>query len=554
MKPAIVALAAATLVALAGCGGIPVSGSVQPGQTIDEEALIPVGFAPGGPQPGADQRTILQGFINAATSPADNYGVARQFLSESFRDEWKPDAVTQIRTGSGQPRVDGATGSYTLTSSAHVNERGQYVEDEPTTQVLPFRFEKDADGEWRISSAPPGIVLSQASFTSIFEDHPLYYFDPSNSYLIPDLRWFPRTNLLSTSVVRTLLGGQSDWLQQGITQSYFPNGTSLDSSVHVEEGVATVALSGDAADATPEDLERMRQQLRETIGGVSNVIITVNGVALDGTAAVDPAVINPSVENQLLVRKDDAVGFLNSGGSVTGFAGQSAELVALGVTDLTLSSNSSASAALAPDGAYLVFTGATAALRVDQRPGLLAPTIDNSGFVWTVQAANAASIQVHDADGGHFAVSAPQFAGMKAVSFSVSRDGARALMLASTDLGPKLAVAGIIRVEGVPTQLGPPVWLPIAQSSKPLDATWTSDNSVAALVVASGENDSTVTEYEIGGPSTTIGSLAGGIAVVGGNGGDQGIRVLTSEGAIFRSRGNGWADVGITVTFIATQQ
>lgn len=547
-------MATATVLLLAGCGGIPLSGSVQPGQTIDEEALIDIGFAPGGPRQGADQLTILQGFINAATNPADDYGVARQFLSESIRDEWKPEAITQIRTGSGQARIDGASGSYTLTSSAHVNERGQYVEDEATTQVLPFSFEQDENGEWRISSVPPGTVLSQASFDSIFEDHPLYFFDPSNTFLIPDLRWFPRTNLLSTSVARALLGGQSEWLQQGITNTYFPTGTTLDSSVHIDQGVATVALSGEAADAAPEDLERMRQQLRDTIGGVTNVVMTVNGVTLDGSATVQPAVINPSVENQLLVREGDAVGFLNAGGSVSGFGGQSAELVALGATDVTLSGDSSTSAALAPDGAYLVFTGSASPVRVDARPGLLAPTIDNAGFAWTVQATDAASIQAHDADGGHFAISAPQFAGMQAVSFSISRDGARALILTSTDLGPKLAVAGIIRIAGVPTQLGPPVWFPVAQSSRALDATWLSDNSVAALTVTEGEDASTVTVYQIGGPSTTIGSLVGGVAIVGGNGGDEGIRVLTTEGAIYRSRGNGWADVRATVTFIGTQQ
>ena len=555
-RTAIVAVTTVALVALAGCGGIPSGGPVQSGQFIDEAEDIKVGYAPGGPQAGDDQRAILQGFINAATNPADNYAVAKQFLSESSKDEWNPDALTQIRTDAGVPRADSETaGTYTLTSSAYVNDKGQYVEDEePTSQILQFGFEQDQDGEWRISSAPPGIVLSQASFDSIFDARSLYFFDPSDEYLIPDLRWFARTNLLATNVVKALLAGPSDWLQQGVTHTYFPTGTTLDSRVRIDSGVATVALSDQALDATPEQLERMRQQLRDTIGAVSNVVITVNGVPLDASSTLQLATVNPGVENQLLVRRDDTVGFLSTSATVSGFSGQADELVQLGATDFTLSADSSRSAMLGPDGVYLVFTAAATALRVDDRPGLLAPTIDTAGFVWTVPAASAADIQAHDAEDGHFAISAPQLAGMQAVSFGISRDGARALILAMTELGPRLFVAGIVRADGVPTQLGPLVSLPIAQSSRPLDATWVDDNSVASLSVLSGEDVSTVTVYEIGGPSKAIGSVAGGVAIVGGNLGIDGLRVLTSEGAIYRSRGTGWADFGTTVTFIATQQ
>jgi len=179
-RTAIVAVTTVALVALAGCGGIPSGGPVQSGQFIDEAEDIKVGYAPGGPQAGDDQRAILQGFINAATNPADNYAVAKQFLSESSKDEWNPDALTQIRTDAGVPRADSETaGSYTLTSSAYVNDKGQYVEDEePTSQILQFGFEQDHNGEWRISSAPPGIVLSQASFDSIFDARSLYFFVP----------------------------------------------------------------------------------------------------------------------------------------------------------------------------------------------------------------------------------------------------------------------------------------------------------------------------------------------------------------------------------------
>ena len=109
-------------------------------------------------------------------------------------------------------------GSYSLTSSAYVNARGQYVA-ESATQTLPFTFAQNADGEWRISGAPNGIVLSQAAFGAIFDAHPLYFFDPTSTFLVPDLRWFPRTSKLANRVVSELLKGPlALWVAGGVTR------------------------------------------------------------------------------------------------------------------------------------------------------------------------------------------------------------------------------------------------------------------------------------------------------------------------------------------------
>lgn len=552
--------AAAVLVAvlaLAGCAGIPSSGSVEPGAIIDEaEALINVAFNPLGPQDGATQNEILLGFIDAATNPQNDFDVARSFLSEGFREEWDPDAITQIRSGRGTVRDGSETSlSYALTGIAHVNEIGQYIEDTPATQVLDFTFEQDANDEWRIASAPPGIVLSRESFNAIFEPHPLYFYDPTNTYLVPDLRWFPKTTRVATVVVRELLEGQTAWLQQGVTNSYFPAGTTLDSSVVVESGVATVALSEQVLEATPEQLQLMRQQLRATIGNVSSVVITgPGGVTLeeqDGGSA--PETADLSVQDQLLARQDDVFGFLKSNGAVAALSGVSTEAIDLGATDATLSRNGTVAAVQTPTGAWLVFATNAKAVQIDTRAGLLAPALDNSDFVWTVPSGDASAIVAHDFDGNAYPINAPQFEGMQATSFSISRDGSRVLMLTSTVLGPRLSVAGIIRTEGVPTGLGPLLSLPVDLSSTALDATWVDGNTIAVLTIPEGDDQSVVTSYQLGGPSTSLGRVTGGATITGGNGTD-GIRVVTSAGEIYRPRGNGWADTGTTVTFLATQQ
>jgi hypothetical protein len=540
-------------VALAGCGGIPTSGSVQPGAVIDEEPSGDFVYNPAGPQKGDSQLVIMRGFILAATNPQNDYEVARSFLDESIRGDWKPDEIVRIRSDVGLPREESETEySYTLTSSAYVDSSGQYQEREPSTQVLEFGFIKDADGEWRISSAPEGIVLSDEAFGAIFNAYPLYFFDPSNAYLVPDLRWFAKTSRLPNQLVRGLLGGQSAWLQQGVTNSYFPEGTTLASSVVIDSGVATVDLSDDARDASPEQRDRMRQQLRDTLGTVSDVIITVNGVPINvPNPGANPAIIDPQVESRILVSQGTDFGFLGSSGSLGSLEGESAQVVALGAIDATLARGQRSTAVLAPGGVYLVATGADKPLLLDDRPGLLSPAVDNAGFVWTVAASDATALTAFDRKGKAYAIAVPEFAG-SAVSFTISRDGSRVLMLVETNLGPRLFVAGIVRREGVPTQLGASVALPIGPGTA-LDAAWVDDNSVATLTRL-GSAAANVTRFEIGGPSEALGRVDGGVAIVGGNDETDGIRVLTADGSVYLKRGNGWADTNTKVTFIATQQ
>lgn len=540
---------------LAGCAGIPSSGSVEQGTIIDEGDLLPVAFDPQGPQAGDSQSEIILGFIAAATNPSNDYEVARSFLADSIRDEWDPDFITQIRSGVAQAPSETESGySYSLTSVAHVNDRGQYSEDSPATQVLDFTFVQDENDEWRISSAPDGIVLTRESFNLIFEPRPLYFFDPTNTYLVPDLRWFPKTSKSTTAAVRELIKGQSSWLQQGATNTYFPEATKLEAGVSIEAGVATVALSAEVLAATADELQLMRQQLRETIGSVSSVVITVAGTPQDEQeGGPPPATGNLTVESQPLALQGDSFGYLKANGAVASLGGLSTEVVGLGALDATMLRDRSAAAVLAANGVWLVFANNDDAIRLDSRAGLIGPTADNSGFVWTVPSSDASAIVAYDSSGKATPISAPQFAGMQAISFAISRDGSRALMLARTALGPQLFVAGIVRTDGVPTQLGSAVALPLEQASTAIDAAWVDDNTVAALRVQPGDELTSVVSFQIGGTSSSLGRLAGGVSIVGGNGSD-GLRVLTANGDLFQPRGNGWADTGVSVTMLATQQ
>ena len=64
--------------------------------------------------------------------------------------------------------------------------------------MLTYSFVQE-NGEWRISGGPDGIVLSQSSFSVVFTERALYFFDPTYTYLIPDVRWFASRATLPAS-------------------------------------------------------------------------------------------------------------------------------------------------------------------------------------------------------------------------------------------------------------------------------------------------------------------------------------------------------------------
>ena len=547
-----IGVAVAVSVLLAACGGVPTSGNVEAGDVVSDDVELDIGFAPQGPRPNASQEEIMQDFILAATNPQDDYGIAREFLSESFSGVWNPDAITTVRTGAPtQRRVSETELSYSLTTSASVSSDGHYEEADAETVSLPFTFVKEGD-QWRINSAPDGVVLSDGSFGVVFGEYALYYFDPTYQYLVPDVRWFANRSGTSVRVIGALLAGQSPWLSNGVLVSAFPGGTQLgDGFVDITSGVATVDLSAEAGGANSLERERMRQQISASLTNVTSVIMTVGGIPLTtaDTGAV-PAVVNPTVEPAPLVLRDGQFGFA-SNDDVTTIGQISGKVVDLGATAVTLARSKSEAAVRNSVGVYAVRNGASAPLLVDSRANLAAPSIDNAGFVWTVPVDNASAIRTYELDGTEHLVASSVPGDARVVSLSVSRDGARVLLYLETAIGPRLYIAGIVRQDGVPIQLGE-LFALRAPAENPIAATWVDNRTVATLSV--GDDETVIRSFEIGGPSAVLGRIDGGLAIVGGNGATDGLRVLTADGNIFRPRGTSWQQTGISAEMLGTQQ
>ena len=295
----------------------------------------------------------------------------------------------------------------------------------------------------------------------------------------------------------------------------------------------------------------MRQQLSATLPNITSVIMSIGGLPINTpeTGAV-PAIVNPTVEPAPLVLRDNQFGFA-SNDDVTAIGQISGKVVGLAPTAVSLARNKAEAAVRSASGVYAVRSGATPPVLVDARADLAAPSIDNAGFIWTVTVGDASAIRAYELDGTEHVVASPVPSDARVVSLSVSRDGARVLLYLETAIGPKLYVAGIVRQDGVPSRLGELFALP-ASGENPIGATWVDDRTVATL--SAGEDETIIRSFEIGGPSALLGRIEGGVTLVGGNGATDGLRLLTTDGDIFRPRGTSWQRTGISAEMLGTQQ
>jgi hypothetical protein len=550
----VVVVAAALVLLLGGCSSIPRSGSVQAGRdAVAGENPAPI-FLPFGPRADATMEEILAGFIDAATSPDNNYEIAREFLTPEFRNSWKSDTGVTVYDGSERnfTSVDAETMSFEVMPVAEVNANGEYHE-ESSSSSLPLRYSfTQIDNQWRISAAPNGTVLDQSTFKDVFSAQSLYFFDPDYRYLVPDVRWYPRGASTPTKIVNGVLNGPSEWLA-GAVISAFPPGTALTAdAVTVVARDAKVDLNGEALNADTITLQRMRSQLETSLPSGLSVSITINQNSqdIDGLGASQPKV-NPRVDARALVLREGEFGFLAATGkSITPIAGLSESIVALAPSAVVLSPSQTAAAALTSSGVYGLRVGDDARL-LDPRQNLIEPSIDGSGHVWSVPADRPDELFVYNAQGGAVALPTPWQDAAGIAALSVSRDGTRVIALLSAAGGTRLVVAAVTRANGVPAGLGEAVQL-AAGPGVPIDATWI-DQSTVAYLAEQGSGEDRIVAHQIGGSSTPLESATGVTSITGSNL-LRDLRALSADGSLMVQRGVGWQERVDAVTLVATQQ
>lgn len=538
-----------------GCSSIPRDGGVRVGQPAPQGDSPPAVFLPSRPQKDASKESILRGFIEAASSPDNKYAIAREFLTADFSDAWKPDAGVTIDDGIGRTPidVDATAMRMAVNPVAEVNARGEYHEFESSTpSELDYDFAK-IGGQWRISGAPDGIVIDRNTFSDVFSAQALYFYDPSFSYLVPDLRWFPRGATAPTRIVKAVLAGPSAWLVGAVTTA-FPGGTELTAdAVQVVSRDAKVDLNNEALNADQTTMQRMKYQLVNSLPAGITVTITVDGNAQDiadfGSTAAP--VLNPRVDARALILRDGGFGYLAANGNtLTPIPGMSESIVALDPTAVTLSPGQTVAAALTGNGVYGVHVGDGPRL-LDPRAGLIAPSVDTFGYVWSVPAARPSELFVYSTAGDAIPVPTPWQEYTAIEALKVSRDGTRLIALMRSGSDTRLLVAGIKRDKNVPVGLGEPVTL-TSRVGTPLDATWSDELTVASLSRLPNGAES-ITTQQIGGASSALQTPPGSVRITGSNT-LRDLRVLSADGWLEVQRGVGWQERIDGVRLVATQQ
>ncbi|WP_168186198.1 GerMN domain-containing protein [Agromyces badenianii] len=543
---------------LAGCVSIPSSGGVNAGApAIVEESLELDTIVPG-PVSGASQRVILEGFIDAAASPRNNYQVAREFLTPAFSDEWNGNAGATIDVLADREVVPvGETAMVVdATPAAQLSPTGEYAISESSAPVeLGYAFEQ-INGQWRISQAPQGLLIDETTFTQAFRSYPLYFFAPDFEYLVPDLRWFAGRDSAQTSIVRALLGGPAEWLATGVV-SAFPEEMRLDSaSVPVAGRVADVDLSG-PTDDDPVSVQRMQVQLQESldsVGTVASVALSLNGVEQDVAELSPVPAKNPPVDPRPVVYDGTTFGYLSSAGEgIEQISDLSAQVEGLAPTGVALGAGGEAAAVRTAEGVFAVRAG-EAAVPLDPRDGLIVPSIDGAGVVWSVPAENPDQLVVFPTDGSVDSVQLPvPWSGSSIAALEISRDSTRLIALLGDGASTRFVAASIQRdAAGTPIALSP-VTLGLADTEgTPVDVTWLDARTVASLTALPGGGTRVITQ-ELGGIADPRPGPEGGIAIDGGNS-VRDIRVLTTAGEVDAPSGVAWQARASGIRLMASQQ
>jgi hypothetical protein len=148
------------------------------------------------PEPGADPRSIVSGFLEAAVSSDASHSGSRQFLSSNAQRRWQDSTVVIVDSYRVQvPDVRGPAAVVTATGRrvGQLDNHGVFSpvlkgDGVGDTETFTFGLKK-TNNEWRIDQLQPGILITQADFESSFKLRPLYFFDAGGARLVPDLRY-----------------------------------------------------------------------------------------------------------------------------------------------------------------------------------------------------------------------------------------------------------------------------------------------------------------------------------------------------------------------------
>ena len=469
---ALVALLA-TAVLATGCATVPTKGPIRNSdQDGPAPALGGIGVEARHPRADADPLPLVNGFLEAM-SDSGAFDVAREYLTPEAAANWKPETQTAVYQQNSTPTVIKRTDDKVELVApliGTVDGRGSWTPAVPE-KVLSHTFQLvKVSGQWRVTNPPPGVFLGSNQLEGRLTPRSLYFLNPSKQMLVPDPVFLP-VNLTSgqaaTQLVQELLKGPTSRLGNGVV-SAAPPGTTVNVSVPVDVGVATVALSDTAGSLVEGERQQLAAQILWTLRPItSKVRITVGGAPLlpDQSEILQPsnfAQFDPVQDGRL----NDLYGVRNK--KIQRIQGQdgSQDIAAKPIIDSLLSQYRVDSFAVnlrGDQGAVVYRTGggsptvAYAGLEDDtNKPDevkaipaagdVLRPTYDKDENLWILDRAGSSKprLRVRAPDGKVNEV-LTDFGGNEPLSLRMAPDGVRALLVMKAKNGRTFVQTGTIQ-------------------------------------------------------------------------------------------------------------
>lgn len=443
-----------TLALLAGCTAIPTAGPVEEVPHSAEPGGIDI--APEPPAEGVPPVRLVEGFLQAMAVPEGDYAIARDYLTEEAAAAWGPDGEITIYEGVVAGNAEGA--AISGMQVATLDEAGRY-----TAQDLPYQHDFGlvrVDGQWRIGSPPPGLILSRYLFERYYARLTLYFMSRIGSHVVPDPIYAHETLATPTAVVEGLLGGPPSSLARVVTNA-LPDGASLgsDGATIDTRGVVTVDLTGLDGDMPDDARRRLGAQLLWSLTSlprVTGLVITRDDVTFTLPGATAAGVLELAAQQgyQVLSRAStiDLFGVRESvPGRIPGVGGfERWQGVELPAADLAVSLDGSSVALIEErrgDVALGPLTGELSPVRV----GLLNLRLPqySLGSLWVLgdNVGGTPTLAIVDRTGQVAPVSLDLPQGARIHEFAVSPTRARVALVLQVGEERQLGVATVIGAE-----------------------------------------------------------------------------------------------------------
>lgn len=550
------------LLAVTGCAKIPQSSPVRTVSADPSNEALDLQYRITGPTSGQSPEQVIEGFLEANKGVQESFTHARDFLSTAQRDSWNPEAKTTVYNS--YPKITATSDplrfelQYQPVAVIDANGIRQDTPNAPTKSVAMKLVEEN--GNYRLDSAPEGIVISSADAKTLVEQRNLYFYSPDYGHAVADTRWFLKSPSRATSVTNALLAGPAPHLRGAVATALGEGAKLANPAVAVDDKTAQVDLDAKYWNGLkPLQRAQLKQQLELSLvgmAGIDDVLIKTDsrpvpesGIPADGFIQVSA---NPEIdESQVGVSNRQLVSYTKNAVQRIPEIPDTAEYAPRAPA---MSYSRKLFAFLNASGSQLLVTGSGRDVTLAQQGySLTPPTFDTLNWIWTVvtpargetQEVRASSLQTGGAKSA--VVSAEWLQGYTVRSLRVARDGVRVAIVADRDGRSTLFITSIIRdSEQVPIRLNPGAAVPTGQS-RFSSVRWLNDSRMVVADVAS-KDTVTPTIVSAGGIEEVLAPQAGTSSFSVGMSADQ--IYLIANGRVYYRVGNNWYDSKASMTGI----